>query len=122
MSTTSTVTTSVAHDHTLDNDSEVLNCMCILAIARGDGTPLGATSVQEEDIVELFVKVGKTHPKGVLQLSVMELVIVFHSSEETLVMVHMVTKATAWHEEPIKLHTSPPSTTHLRAYIAGRNA
>ena len=38
-----------------------------------------------------------------------------------LALMHMVSKATAWHEEPLKLCTSPPSTTHLRAYIAGRN-
>ena len=25
------------------------------------------------------------------------------------------------HEEPIRFHTSPPSTTHLRAYIAVRD-
>ena len=43
------------------------------------------------------------------------------SSEEVLAAMHMVTKAIAWHETPIKLHTSPPSTTHLRAYIVGRN-
>ena len=39
-----------------------------------------------------------------------------------LAVAHMVTKAMAWCEEPIKLCTSPPSTAHLRAYIAGRNA
>ena len=32
-----------------------------------------------------------------------------------------VIKAMAWHEEPIKFHTSPPSTTHLRDYIARRD-
>ena len=39
-----------------------------------------------------------------------------------LATVCLVTKATAWHDESIKLHTCPPSTTHLRAYAAGRNA
>ena len=45
--------------------------MCVLAIARVDGTPFDATSIQEEDIVEIHVEVGQTHPKGVLQLSAM---------------------------------------------------
>ena len=35
-----------------------------------------------------------------------------------LAMVCRVTKAMAWHEESIRLHTSPTSTNHLRAYIA----
>ena len=77
MSTTSTLTTSAAHDYTLGNDSELLNCMCVLAITRGDGTPLDATSLQEEDIVELCIEVGQVHPECMLQLLVMESIIVF---------------------------------------------
>ena len=61
------------------------------------------------------------HPKGVLWFSVMESLNEFQSSE-MLAMAHMVTKATAWQEAPVKLCSSPPSSTHLRAYIAGRNA
>ena len=122
MAITSTVTTSVAHDHTLGDDSELLNHMCVLAIARDDGNLFDATSIQEDGIIELCVKVRWAHPEGVLQLSAMELVIGFQSSKEMLAVVHMVMKAMAWHEEPIKLHTSPPFTAHLRAYIAGKNA
>ena len=46
----------------------------------------------------------------------------FCSSEQMLVTAHLVTKALAWCDESIKLHTNPTSTTHLRAYVAGRNA
>ena len=48
----------------------------------------------------------------------MQSVILFSSGDKMLAVVHKVTKATAWHEESIRLHTSPPITTHLRAYIA----
>ena len=122
MSTTSTATALAACDHTLGDDPDLLNHMCVLAIARGDGTQFDADSIQGEDIVKLCVKVGQAHPKGVLWLLVMELVIAFWSSKEMLAMAHLVTKAMAWHDEPIKLHTHPPSTTHIRAYVAGRNA
>ena len=121
MSTMSTGTALVAHDHTLGNDSKLLSHMCVLAIARGHGTPFDATSVQEEDIVELCVKVGQAHPKDVLWFLVTESIIAFQSSREMLAVVHMVTKATPWQEAPVKLQMSPPSTL-LRAYIAGRNA
>ena len=57
------MTALVACDHTPGEDSKLLNCMCVLAIARVDGTPLDATSIQEEDIVELCVEVGQAHPK-----------------------------------------------------------
>ena len=41
--------------------------MCVLVLTRGDGTPFDAASIQEEDIIELCVEMGQTHPKGVLQ-------------------------------------------------------
>ena len=109
-------------DHILGDDSELLNHTCALAIARDDGSPFDATSIQEEDIIELCVSVGWAHPKSVLWLLGTELVIMFWSSKEMLAVTHMVTKPMAWYEEPIQLCTSPPSTTHLSAYIAWRNA
>ena len=72
-----TVTTLAAFDHTVGNDSKLLNHMYILVIARGDGIPFHATSIQEEDIIELCVKVGQTHPIGVIWLSAMESVILY---------------------------------------------
>ena len=81
MSTTSTL---VAQDCTLGNESELLNCICVLILARGDGTPFNTASIQEEHIIELCVKVGQRHPKGVLWLLVMESVILFQSSDEMM--------------------------------------
>ena len=58
-----------------------------------------------------------------LWLLVMESVIVFWSSEGNAGNSSYSHQGhDLVHEEPIKLHTSPPSTTHLKAYIAGRNA
>ena len=73
----STATALVAHNHTLGNDSELLNCMCVLVIDSSNGTLFDTASIQEEDIVELCVEEGQTHPKDVLWLSVMESVILF---------------------------------------------
>ena len=77
MSTTSTATTLVAHDHTLGDDPDLANPMCVLTITRGDGTVFDPNYLWEEDIVELCVVVGQAQPKGVLQLSAMELVVAF---------------------------------------------
>ena len=71
MSPMSTTTASVAHDHTLGNDPDLVNCMCVLTIARGDGTPFDANSLREEDVVELCVSDGQAHPEGVLWLLAM---------------------------------------------------
>ena len=92
----------------------------VLAIARGDGTLFDANSLKE-DIVELCVEVGQAHTKGVLQLSVTELAIAFQSSEEMLATACVVTKATAWHDEPIKLCTCPPSTILGPMWLGGEH-
>ena len=117
----STTTALAAHDHTLGDNPDLLNCMCVLAIARGDDTPFDVYSLQGEDIVELCVKVGQAHPECVLWLLGTESVAAFQSSKEMLAWAYLVSKAMAWHDEPFKLHTCPPSTTHLWAYIDGRN-
>ena len=38
-----------------------------------------------------------------------------------LAAVHRVSKTIAWHEESIRLYTSPPTTTNLKAYITMRD-
>ena len=117
MSTMSTATASVAHDCIPGDEVGLLNQMCVLVLTRCDGTPSDVTSKQEEDIIEICIELGQTHPKGVLQFLVTESVVLFHSMDKMLVMACEITKATALHEEPIRLHTSPTSTAHVRAYI-----
>ena len=113
MSTTSTTTASAAHDHTLGDDPNFANCICVLTFARGDGTLFNANSLLEEDIIKLCVGMGQAYPDGVPWLTVMESVIVFHSSEEMLAEAELITSATVWHGDPIKVHRRPP-TTDLR--------
>ena len=75
---------------------------------QSDGTPFDVASMQEEDFIELCVEMGQTQPKGVLWFLVTESVVLFHSMDKMLVTACGVTKAMALHEEPIRLHTSPP--------------
>ena len=63
MSTTSTTTALAARDQTLGIDFDLVNHMCVLTITRGDGTPFGANSLHEEDVVELCVSVGQADTK-----------------------------------------------------------
>ena len=60
MSTMSTVTALVAHDHIAGDKTELLHQMCVLVLTRGDGTSFDAASIQEEDIIELCVEMGQT--------------------------------------------------------------
>ena len=113
MSTTSTTTTSVTQDHTLGNDPNFTNHICVLTIARGYGTLFDANSLLEKDIIELCVGMGWVHPNGVLWLTATELVIAFHFSKEMLATVHLITSAMVWCDGPIRLHTRPPTTAQI---------
>ena len=103
----------MAHDHTLGNDPDLANCICILTIARGDGTLFDADSLQEENIVELCLGIGQVHPDGVLELLMTESVIAFHSSKEMLAVAHQMNMATVWFDDPIRLHTQPPTAVQI---------
>ena len=83
MSTTNTATTLVAHDHIPGDEIELLNQMCVLVLTRGDGTLLDAATIQE-DIIELCVEMGQTHPKVMLQFLVTKSVVLFCSGNEML--------------------------------------
>ena len=113
MSTMSTVTALAACNHIPGDEIQPLNWMCVLVLTRGDSTLFDATSIQEEDIIELFVEMGQTHLKDVLQFLATESVLLFCSGNKMLVMPQWVTKAMLLCKESIGLHTSPP-TTHLR--------
>ena len=121
MSTTSTVTASVAWDWIPSDKVEILNHMCVLVLTRDDGTPYDAASIQEEDIIEICVKLRHTPPKGVFHYSAGKLVMLFQSMDKMLVTAHGVIKAMAFHDEPIRLRMSPPSSACAQAFIAVRD-
>ena len=67
--------------------------MFVLVLTRGNGTPFNATSIQEEDIIEICIWLGHIHPEDVLWYSVVKLVMLFHSVDELLVAAHGVIKS-----------------------------
>ena len=55
--------------------------LCLLSITRGDGTPMDASSILEEDIVEICIQKGHTHPLGVLHYLATESIILFGTAD-----------------------------------------
>ena len=80
MSTLSSATTS-GRDKVPSNNPHLKTKICVFIVTRRDGTLLNVTSVSE-DILEICVTLGHTHPLGVLQYSVMELVALLFTTEE----------------------------------------
>ena len=116
MSTTSSATAS-GRDHVPSDESNLKSRICLFVITRKDGTPLNATSVTDEDIVEMCVKMGHTHPLDVLHYSAMDSVALFHSTEEMQHATHGAIKAMELWEEAIAIRAVAPSVTHVKAYI-----
>ena len=65
---------------------------------------------------------GQAHLDGVFQISETEALLTFHSTTEMMATMCLLGATTVWHNEPIRLHTHPPTNSHLRAYVAARGA
>ena len=80
MSITSSAT--VSRDWEVRSPDPLLDKLLVVSIAKRDGTPLDASSILEEDIVELCIGRAHTHPLGVLQYSVADLVVFLSSATD----------------------------------------
>ena len=118
MSTTSMMTASAARDCIPSDVSDLSNCTCLFVLTRGNGTLFDASSIQEEDIIEICTWLRHTHPEGVLQYSTIESVKLFHTTDELQIVMHGVVKAMMLHDESIRVRTPPPSTAHVPVYMA----
>ena len=106
MSTTSARTALVARDHIPSNIADLSNHVCLFALTKGDGTPFNASSILEEDIIEICVWFGHTNPERVLWYSAIKSVMLFHTMDELQVMMCGVVKAMMLHNEAIRVRTS----------------
>ena len=79
---TSSSATALGRDQVPSDNLHLKTKICIFIEAREDGTPLDVTSASGEDIIEICVTLGHTHPLGVLQYLVMESVALFHTTED----------------------------------------
>ena len=79
---TSSSATALGRDQVPSDDPHLKAKMCIFMVTRKDGTPFDATSVLEEDILEICVTLGHAHPLGVLWYLATESVALFCMTEE----------------------------------------
>ena len=114
---TSSSATALGRDQVPSNDPHLKTKICMFIVTRKDGTLFDVTSVTEEDVVEICITLGHTHPLGVLWYLVMELVVLFCMAEEMQWASCSATKAMELQDEPIAVKTVAPLEQHIRAYI-----
>ena len=82
MTATSPVTAWAARDDIPSDVANLSNCMCIFVLTKSDGTLFNASSILEEDIIEMCIQFGHTHPEGVLWYSAIKSVMLFHAADK----------------------------------------
>ena len=78
-----------------------------------DGTPMDASSISEEDILELCVKQGHTCPLGVLRYLAMESIILFSTAEDLHCASHGLVDVTELQDIAITVVTLAPTEAHM---------
>ena len=116
MSTMSSATAS-ARDWVPFDESTLKNWICFFILTKRDGTSFDVSSVLEEDIIEICVRLGHTNPLGVIWYLAMELVALFCSTEDMQCATHRAIKAMELQDEAIAIRATALSETHVRAYI-----
>ena len=114
MSVTSSATAS--RDWEVPSPDSVCNRLCLLTITWGDGTPMDASSISEEDIVEICVTRGHTCPLGVLHYSAVESIVLFGTMEDSSCASHALADMMELHDEAITVWTMAPLEAHVAAF------
>ena len=115
---TSSSATASGRDQVPSDNPHLKTRRCVFIVTKKDGTLLNVTSVSEEDMVEICMALGHTHPLGVLQYSAMELVALFHTTEEMQCTSCGAIKATELWDKPIAIQTMAPLEHQIWVYIA----
>ena len=91
--------------------------LCLVSVARGDDTPMDASSISEEDVIKICIKKGHTHPLGVLRYSATESVVLFHSPDELQCTTHGIIKMTEFRGDPITVRAMAPLEANVTVYL-----
>ena len=114
MSITSSATAS--RDWEVPSPDSFRNRLLLLTITRGDGTPMDASSISEEDIMEICVQRAHTHPLGVLQYSTAESVVLFGSLKDVNCTHHTLLDMMELCNEAITVWTMALAEAHIAAF------
>ena len=114
MSITSSATTS--RDWEVPPTNSFCNRLCLLSITRGDGTPMDASSISEEDIIEICIQKGHIHPLGVLHYLASESVILFGSMDDLDRASQGLADMTELHDEAVTVKTMALLEAHIAAF------
>ena len=77
---------------------------------------MDASSIMEEDIMEICIRRAHIHPLGVLQYSVVESVILFRNLKDVNHAHHTLPDVMELHDEAITVWTMAPTEAHVATF------
>ena len=115
MSVTSSAT--ISRDREVQSPDPLPDKLLVVSIAKRDGTPLDASSILEEDIVELCIGRAHTHPLGVLRYSMRADSVVFLSSATDVNRTQCaLLDITEFGDESIAIRTVAPTEVQITTF------
>ena len=116
MSVTSSATAS--RDWKVLSPNSLRNRLLLITITKGDGTPMDASSILEEDIIKICIQRVHTHPLGVLWYSRADSVILFTNLEDVHQAHHTLPDVTELCNEAVTVRTMAPAEAHIATFTA----
>ena len=114
MSVTSSAT--VSRDREVQSPDPLPDKLLVVSLVKRDGTLLDASSISEEDIVELCVRRAHTHPLGVLQYSAADSVVFLNDAAAVDRTQRALLDVTEFGEETIAIRTMAPTEGQAAAF------
>ena len=114
MSVTSSAT--ISRDREVQSPDSLQDRLLVVSITKGDGTPLDASSISEEDILELCVGRVHTHPLGVLWYSTVDSVILFSNVADVNCTQHVLPDMMEFRDEAVAIWTMAPAEAQVTAF------
>ena len=114
MSVTSSAT--ISQDREVQSPDPLPDNLLVISISKRDGTPLDASSISEEDVVELCVGRAHTCPLGVLRYSMADSVVFLSSAADVSRTQRALLEVTAFGDESIAIRTVAPTEVQITAF------
>ena len=111
-----TSSTKASRDWEVPSPDSLHNKLLAVLITKGDGTPLDASSIMEEDIVEICVRRAHTHPLGVLQYSMAESVVLFRNVADVNRTHRILPDVMEFRDEAITIWTMAPAEAQVTMF------
>ena len=113
-----TLSATASRDWEVPSPNSLQDKLLVVLITKGDGTPLDASSLTEEDIVEVCVRRAHTCPLGVLWYSTVESVILFGNVADVSHTHHILPDMMEFRDEAITVWTMAPAEVRVTVFQA----